>query len=197
MDKPDLHNERDLVLKVALGDEYAYKELFRYYWGRVYSIALHYAKVPEVAEDAAQEVFAQIWLKRGLLIDVEEFRAYLFAIARNLIYNKLRSTVFAGNYNDYLKEYFADASAGPEKLLELKETNQFFEDIISKLPPQQQKVFRLSRFGGLTHSQIAERTGLSKRTVKNYIVSAILFLRSRLDEHSGTVFILIWVLIDR
>ncbi|MGN6417346.1 MAG: sigma factor-like helix-turn-helix DNA-binding protein, partial [Pseudobacter sp.] len=66
---------------------------------------------------------------------------------------------------------------------------------ISKLTPQQQKIFRLSRFQGLTHAEIAAATGLSQRTIKNYMVSANLALRNYLDKYSSSVAIFLWMLI--
>ncbi len=189
------YNEKELLLRVAKGDEDAYKHVFRQYWPRVYSVALLFAKAPEVAEDAAQDVFAQLWVKRELLADVKEFRAYLFTSAKNLILNKLRGRVFTGTVNEYLQEYFADSFADPAAKLELKESSQIIEDGINQLTPQQQKVFRLSRFQGLSHAEIAEATGLSPRTVKNYMVSAILSLRNYLDKYSGSVVIFLWMLL--
>lgn len=190
-----LYKEKELILRVAQGDETAYKEVFQHYWPRVYSVALIFVKAPELAEDAAQEVFAQLWVKRALLADVEEFRAYLFTSAKNLVFNKLRARVFTGSFNEYLQEYFADSFADPVTKLELKEANQVIEAGINQLTPQQQKVFRLSRFQGLSHAEIAEATGLSPRTIKNYMVSANLSLRNYLDNYSGSVVIFLWMLL--
>ncbi len=181
-------------MQVAQGDEAAYKVIFRHYWPRVYSVALLFAKAPEIAEDAAQEVFVQIWIKRALLTDVKEFHAYLFTSTKNLIFNKLRTRVFTGEIDEYLHEYFADSFADPVARLELKEASHLIEAGINQLTPQQQKVFRLSRFQGLTHAEIAQVTGLSQRTVKNYMVSAILSLRGYLDKHSGSIPVFLWML---
>jgi RNA polymerase sigma-70 factor (ECF subfamily) len=78
------HNEAELVERVALGDEYAFKLVFNHYWPRVYSVALIFAKSPEVAEDAAQEVFANLWIKKELLKEVKEFKAYLLTAVMSL-----------------------------------------------------------------------------------------------------------------
>ena len=190
-----LHNEKALIEKVARGDEAAYRIVFEHYWPRVYAVALLFAKIPEVAEDAAQEVFAQLWVKRSLLEEVQEFRSYLMAAARNHILNKLRTRVFTGTFEDYLQEYFSDSLADPAARLELKEAAQIIENGINQLTPQQQKVFRLSRFQGLSHAEIAAATGLSQRTIKNYMVSAILSLRNYLDKYSASTAIFLWMLL--
>ncbi|MBO9634762.1 MAG: RNA polymerase sigma-70 factor [Chitinophagaceae bacterium] len=189
------HNEAELVERVARGDEHAFKMVFQHYWPRVYSVALIFAKSPEIAEDAAQEVFAHLWVKKELLKEVKEFKAYLLTAARNHILNKLRSQVFTGNFDEYLKEYFADSLSDPAASLELKEASRIIEAGINRLTPQQQKVFKLSRFQGLTHAEIAAATGLSQRTVKNYMVSAILSLRAYLETYSSSVAIFLWILL--
>ena len=190
-----LHNESHLLQRVAGGDEAAYKQLFHHYWPRVYSVALIFVKAPELAEDVAQDVFARLWVKRALLADVKEFRPYLMATAKNLILNKLRGRVLTDDYSEYLQEYFADSFSDPAAKLELKDASQIIEDGINQLTPQQQKVFRLSRFQGLSHAEIAQATGLSQRTVKNYMVSAILSLRNYLEKYAGGAIVFCWMLL--
>ncbi|MHA4810222.1 RNA polymerase sigma factor [Flavitalea flava] len=190
-----LNNESDLLLRVAKGDEAAYKQLFQHYWPRVYSVALIFVKAPELAEDAAQDVFAQLWVKRALLGDVKDFRPYLMAAAKNLILNKLRGRILTDPFSEYLQEYFADSLSDPAAKLELKDASQIIEDGINQLTPQQQKVFRLSRFQGLSHAEIAKATGLSQRTIKNYMVSAILSLRNYLDKYADGAIVFLWMLV--
>ena len=190
-----LHNEGDLLLRVANGDESAYSELFQHYWPRVYSVALIFVKAPELAEDAAQDVFAHLWVKRTLLPGVKEFRPYLMTTARNLILNKLRGQVRMNEYAEYLHEFFADPMSDPAAMLELKDIHQLIEDGINQLTPQQQKVFRLSRQQGLSHAEIAQMTGLSQRTIKNYMVSAILSLRNYLEKNAGGAAVFAWMLL--
>ncbi|MRG45038.1 RNA polymerase sigma-70 factor [Chitinophaga sp. SYP-B3965] len=195
MTENQIYNEKELLSRIVKGDESAYKMVFLQYWPRVYSTALIFTKVPALAEDAAQEVFAQLWIKRALLADVKEFRTYLFSMARNLIFNTLRTKIFTGNFDEYLQEYFADSFADPAALLEFKEAGQIIEKGIDQLTPQQQKVFRMSRFQGLSHAEIAKATGLSPRTVKNYMVAAIQSLRGHLDEQADSITIFLWVLL--
>lgn len=190
-----MYSEQELLQQVAAGNEAAYRQIFEQYWAKIYSITLLFAKVPELAEDVTQDVFASVWVKRGLLPEVRDFRSYLYTVAKNQIFNKLRTRIFTGDFNSYLQEYFADDSADPATRLEFKEANGIIEAAISHLTPQQQKVFRLSRFQGLTHAQIAAETGLSPRTVKNYMVSAIVSLREYLQQHSDLVLVFFWMLL--
>jgi RNA polymerase sigma-70 factor (ECF subfamily) len=190
-----IHGEKELLQLVAAGDETAYRQVFEQYWAKVYSITLLFAKVPELAEDVTQDVFAQVWMKREMLGEVNNFRPYLYTIAKHQVFNKLRTRVFTGDFSTYLQEYFADESADPSRQLEFKQAVGIIENGINQLTPQQQKVFRLSRFQNLSHAEIAEQTGLSKRTVKNYMVSAILSLRLYLQDHADISLVLFWMLL--
>ena len=181
----DLHNEQEIIRSVVEGNTAAYRVIFEHYWDRVYATALAFTKSPELSEDIAQEIFAQIWVKRAQLKDVSRFDGFLYISTRNLLMDRLRKKVFTGGMDDYLTEYFADTNDTPAARLEFKEFDETIRSAISKLTPQQQTVFRMSRFEGMSHEEIAVKTGLAKRTVKNHMVNAMLFLRRYLKMHAG------------
>ncbi|MBP1651233.1 MAG: polymerase sigma-70 factor [Bacteroidetes bacterium] len=189
----ELHNEQELLKLVVAGDTEAYKVIYTHYWDRIYTTALAFTKSPELSEDVAQEVFAQIWVKRAMLKEVERFDGFLYITTRNLLLDRLRRKVFTGSLDDYFTEYFADVNGTPAQQLEFKEFDSHIQRAISQLTPQQQTVFKLSRFEGLTHEEIAKRTGLAKRTVKNHMVNSILYLRKYLKVHAGNYLIFIWI----
>jgi len=179
---------------VSEGDEAAYQELFYHYWDQIYSTALMFTKSPELSEDLSQDIFARIWLKRKKLAEVEQFEGYLFITARNLIFDHLRKKVFSGGYDEYFQEYFRDAALSPDQKLEFKEFEKSIQQAIADLPPQQQTAFRLSRFQGLSHEEIARQMGVSRATVKSYIVRSIVSLRQLLKDHPENPMIILWIL---
>lgn len=190
-----LYTERELVEKVAGGNEAAYKELFTRYWDQIYSTALMFTKSPEMSEDMAQEVFARIWVKREQLKEVIRFDAFLFITARNLIFDQLRQKVFTYEYGLYLTEYFKDPALSPCDSIELKEMEKIIRQGIDLLTPQQQTAFCLSRFQGLKHEEIAMQMGISKESVKSHIVRAISRLRKYLNDHADPIVVWVWIMI--
>ena len=84
------NNETTLLRDVAEGDGKAFRLLFERYWRSVYGVALAFTKSPGLAEEMVQDIFLRIWLKREKLSDVEKFDDYLFIVARNHIFNKLK-----------------------------------------------------------------------------------------------------------
>jgi RNA polymerase sigma-70 factor (family 1) len=175
-----LHNEKELLLQIANSDEDAFRIIFGHYWDKIYSTAFMFTKLPELSEDMTQDVFAKIWVRREKLATVEKFESYLFIIARNLIFDRLHKEVYTVKYHRYYEEYFSDPALPPNDKIEFKELENIIEEGISKLPVQQQKAFRLSRFWGMNHDQIAVEMGISRSSVKSYIVRAILTLRKYL-----------------
>lgn len=182
-------------MQVAAGDEAAYKILYKQYWDQIYSTAFMFTKSPELSEDMTQDVFARIWINREKLAEVEKFEGYLFIMARNIIYDRLRKEIYTSQNDHFFEEYFSDTVITPDGSIELKEFENIIEEGIRTLPPQQQKAFRLSRFQGLTHEQIAAEMGISRLGVKSHIVRAIQSLRKYLDEHTGSLPVIIWIIL--
>jgi RNA polymerase sigma-70 factor (family 1) len=182
-----LLNERQLLMKVAEGDEAAYKRLFVHYWDYIYSTAFLFTKSRELSQDLAQDIFAKIWVRREKLREIDRFDAFLFIIARNVIIDRLRKKVFNAANEPYLMEYFADPSLAPSDKMEMKEMEATIRKAIDVLPAQQRTAFCLSRFQGLRHEDIAARMGISKDSVKSYIVRALAHLRKYLAEHTEVI----------
>ena len=155
-----LHNERQLLMEVAEGNEAAYKRLFVHYWDQIYSTALLFTKSRELSQDLAQDVFAKVWVRREKLREIDRFDAFLFIIARNVIIDRLRKKVFHAANETYLMEYFADPSLAPSDKMEMKEMEAIIRRAIDVLPAQQRAAFCLSRFQGLRHEDIAVRMGI-------------------------------------
>lgn len=178
-----LHNERDLLLKVAEGNENAFRQLFDHYSDNIYSVALVLAKSSVMAEEIVQDVFLKIWMKREQLPSIEKFDGYLFMTARNHIYNELRRKTLEQPFAEHLEQHFQESSALPEEQLLLKETKHLIQKAVAQLPTQQRSVYELSRNDGLDHAQIAEKLGISKLTVKSHMTKALQFIRQYLKEH--------------
>ena len=61
---------------------------------------------------------------------------------------------------------------------------------IAALPPKMREIFELSRKAHLTHRQIAEKLGLSEKTVKKQVNNSLKILRSKLGSALFTAFVL-------
>ena len=67
----------------------------------------------------------------------------------------------------------------------VNDLSEKFGEWIEQLPERQQEAFELSRFEGLSHTEIATVMEVSPKTVNNHIVAALRQLRSLYEEYSG------------
>lgn len=187
------YNEQELLQQVAVGDEIAYKQLYLQYWDTIYSTAMMYTKSPDLSEDLTQDVFARIWVNRAKLAEVERFEGFLFIMARNIILNRLKKEVYVARNDLFFEAHLKESHGTPAQLSELRELQDKIETAIRTLPAQQERAFRLSRFSGMTHQQIAEEMGIAEQTVKAHIVRALQKLRSEFSDIDLTLSLAIWI----
>lgn len=72
-----------------------------------------------------------------------------------------------------------------------KESSQFIEKLIKKLPVRQQQVYLLSKQEGLSRNEIAQKLELSPHTVKNHLLEAVKFLRTNFYKTSDSLLLLL------
>lgn len=135
----------------------------------------------DTCKDLAQEVFVELWRKRSELEIHTSLRAYLRRAAVNRALNHLkvqRRTVLDD------AEKFADAPDNSEQELSIQENQEKMEKAlfaaIETLPEKCRAVFSLSRFENLSHKEIAEKLGISVKTIENQITKAMKVLREAL-----------------
>lgn len=179
------NDEKNLLLQVAAGDQQAFEILVTKYWKNIFGQAMAYCKSVPIAQEIVQDVFLKIWLKKESLPGIDNFENYLFIVARNQII-----TVFRRNLGAPVKEQLSNTEQAfeegtwlPDKQLHAKQFEELVDKAIDLLPPQRKTIFRLSRLEGLSYSQIAERLGISRNTVKEHIVKSLNFIRTYLHIH--------------
>jgi RNA polymerase sigma-70 factor (ECF subfamily) len=176
-------NEKQLLLKIAEGDDDAFKLLFDRYYGLIYSATFRYLKVHELAEDLTQSSFLKIWEKRNSLGHVERFDHYLFRIAHNEMTDHFRKHSRRDKHIQRIREMFEEEYGSPEEILITKQKRTLIADVISNLPQQQQTAYKLSRDEGLSYQEIANRMQLSVNTIKVHISQALKTLKIFFSEH--------------
>jgi RNA polymerase sigma-70 factor (family 1) len=196
LQKEDLYNEQELLRLVAQNDMQAYQQLFEWYWDQIYGAVLRLTKTPEEARDLAQDIFLKLWENRAKLPGVKNLRSYLYTIARNLIYDQLRTRIFRESNREFLINYFSYSKSSPQEILEQKELGEVLNEAINSLPPQLRKVFNLHRIEGLSHEEIAKKLNITSISSKTYMVRALMALRKEIKKHSGKLLFLTGVLFN-
>jgi RNA polymerase sigma-70 factor (family 1) len=167
----------DLTYLVKMGIKEAFKVLFERYGPKIYTFALSYLKNENDAEELVQEVFVKVWEKRDILDKSKNIKFFLYKVAVNAIYDKIRHKNIETAFKDFIRE---NSDSKPENTWHTVIYNELLanvNELVKQMPHQQGKIFSLSKEEGLSNDDIAKKMNLSKRTVENQLYRAIAFLR--------------------
>ncbi|GAA4787040.1 RNA polymerase sigma-70 factor [Olivibacter ginsenosidimutans] len=172
--------EQELILQVSRGDEHAFSKLFHRYHRHLGAFIYKMTGSYELTEEVIQDVFLKIWLNKEQLKTVSHFKSYLFTASKNHTINYLKQEV-RKKIQQQQWEKETEMHATEEQL----SYHHFLLDkAINLLPPQQQKVYMLSKHERLKYTEIASRMGISKETVKSYLKLATNTIISYVKKHS-------------
>jgi RNA polymerase sigma-70 factor (family 1) len=178
---PHPHTEASLLLQVAEGDQKAFAALFHAYHHRLGIYLYQLTSSRTFAEEQIQEIFCKVWEKRAQLPGIENFQYWLFTVARNHALNALRKMV--KERAEQLNWEKQQLHLPQEAELTTEDRLQLLHQAISQLPPQQKKVFILSRYQRRKYVEIAKELNLSRETVKSYLQIATSSIRKYVSTH--------------
>lgn len=190
-------SEKELLCLTAAGDQRAFSRLVTLYSAKVYAHVLTYIKSASLSEEITQDIFLKLWESRTQLPGVNNFAGFIHVITRNRTISELRKKL--DNFSEANAEEVEEDLLNPVLQLEYRQLSDTLLRGIELLPPRRKQVFRMSRFEGMSYDKIATELGISKGTVNEHIVEALLFLRSYLRNQMGNVvsplLLLLWGLI--
>jgi RNA polymerase sigma-70 factor (ECF subfamily) len=170
-----------LIANVAKGDRAAFARLFAHYAPRVKGYLLRLGLEPAQAEEVAQEVMIAVWRKAASFDPRQASAAtWIFRIARNR-----RIDVFRREHRGALDpedpSFQPQAATLPDAALERAAREARVRAAMAELPDDQRALVRDAFYEELSHSQIADKTGLPLGTVKSRLRLAFAKLKLRLD----------------
>jgi RNA polymerase sigma-70 factor (ECF subfamily) len=143
----------------------------------VYGVALRVLADAPSAEDVTQSVFLKLWSNPASFVS-GNFGAWILRVARNRAVDALRAR--AARPEDEIPEALAERDSLEETALGALNAESV-RNALAQLPAEQRELTELGFFGGVTHHEIAHRTGLPLGTVKTRIRAGLRRLRSALD----------------
>ena len=182
----------ELVERTEGGQTEALAELVNRYAGELYPYLLKMTGRPETAEDIFQETFVRIMVKKGKYRSQGNFRAFLFTVARNLVYDMLRKAKVR-------REVSLDTSWDDEErntpleveertpldILTKEEMERVLDEGLDRLPPKTKESLILKRFGGFSYEEIANLVGCSTSAVKMRVSRALSQLAKYMTEYKN------------
>lgn len=165
-----------------IDDQEDFAEVFREFYAPLVRYARGITKQRVSAEDVVQEVFAKLWEDRQTITVKTSLKGLLYTMVRNRALNANRKKKnAAGNTPPQDIDDRQGGEPGADQKLSTKNLRKRLSEWIEKLSPRRKEAFVLSRYHGLSHSEIASIMDISKRTVDKHIELALRELRRRFD----------------
>ena len=169
--------EAELLDRVRRGDEQAMAELYDRFSAVVYSAALRVLTDPSAAEDVLQDVFVQLW-RNPQMFDANRgsMAAWLAVIARHKAIDHRRRRRPEADFDEVV------LAVDPEldKQAARGEALEQIRKVLGAMPDEQRTALEMAFFEGLTHTEIADKTGEPLGTIKTRIRTALIAIRKAL-----------------
>ncbi len=169
-----------LLGRIAADDDAALRLFYQRYGGVVFALSLRMLRDQSGAEEVTQDTFVRVW-RMAHTFDPARGRAeaWVITIARNLALSRLRQA--HENVPEApieTMDLLADEGMNPEDLAWVSARRQMVRAALGQLPAAQRQVVVLAYFDGLTHAEIAARTGDPLGTVKSRLRLALKHLEA-------------------
>lgn len=166
------------------GYEKAFAEVFLTYVTSLHAYAFRYVRDADQAEEMVQAVFARLWEKGSLLKIDKSAQAFLYRCVRNECLNYLAHSRQIQLHRTWLMQTVGDDLPGEPAAQKaaMSELSKRLALALGKLPARCRTIFELSRYDNLTYAEIAQRLGLSVKTVEAQMGKALRILRHQLQD---------------
>ncbi|MDT5157693.1 MAG: hypothetical protein QOH51_2050 [Acidobacteriota bacterium] len=183
-----MNSTEELVARVRAGDEEAFRLIFNRYSRPILSFIFDMVGDRTLAEDLAQETFVRAFRGLGTLREETKLSTWLFAIAKNVAREQLRSRRRQeGNVEIDGEPAFElhDHARTPSGALLDKELSGVIQDALMKLDEDKRTVFTLKVLQQHSYEEIAEITGFSVGKLKTDLHRARAEMRRRIGPYLG------------
>ncbi|QTE21332.1 RNA polymerase sigma factor [Polaribacter cellanae] len=167
------------------GNQAAFKELFDFFYERLYAFSFKYVKNNYAAEEITANTMLFLWEKRANISNIKDIKPYLYKVTRNasLDYLKNKDKVVRLDFNSVSLLYF-------DKYIIEEEVHAILLKAIENLPSKCKRVFELCCIEGVKYKDVAEDLNISINTVKSQRRRALALLKNQFKDNPLFLFIL-------
>ena len=179
--------DRQLIQAVARGSGDALGELYDRYASIAFGLARRILPQPDLAEEVVQDVFAQVWRDAPRYErDRATVAGWIVMLTRTRAIDRLRARKARPDQVTAVEPSSAPAlvstTRSPEAVTISEQEVRQVKSALGELPENQRALVELAYYEGLTHTEIAERTGVPLGTVKTRLRTAMMALRMALSS---------------
>ena len=171
-------------------DNKSFEELFKTYFKPLTSFAYKFVKDIDDAKSIVHDVFMKLWEKKEDIDLSKSVKSYLFTSVNNRSLNFIRDHKKFVNEELVMDQQFEEHWETVDELSSV-EIQQKVDATLKELSPKVREAFHLSRNEGLKYKEIAEKMGISVKTVETHISNALRELRKNLKEYLSIILLLI------
>ena len=190
-----MEEEKIIFEKLKSGDQQAFKFFFDKYYNSLCNFAKLILFDTMFVEEIVQDVFVEIWERRGSLTITTSVKSYLFTAVKNKSFNwNVKKINNAENLEDSLNDS-PNNTLSPLTILVNKELELKINRTIESLPPQAKMAFQLKYIEGLRQKEISHQMKLSENTVEKHLSYARRYLR-KFFEVNFVILAFIFIIFD-
>ena len=186
----ELENESIGIL-LAQRDEAAFERVFKTHFKRLHAYAFTILRDEIQAEEMVQQVFFKLWERNENLSLTGSVSAYLYRAVHNESLNYLKHQKVRSNHQLHVAYSMKNEVEHPAKRVITGELEKKIHTALNELPEQCRTIFQMSRFDELKYREIADKLGISVKTVENQMGKALKLLREKLVDF--LIFILLFI----
>lgn len=178
-------------MEVKKLDIKVFEEIFKENFTKLCSYARTFIKDFDTSKEIVHDCFVILWDKRSDIDLSKNVKSYLYTSVHNKCLNYIRDNKkFTKNF-DSLETGIFDISINDNNKLEFEEVQTKINDAINSLPEKCREIFKMNRFGEMKYKEIAEKLGISIKTVEAQMSKALTVMRENLKEYISVLIILI------
>lgn len=160
----------------------AFENVFKNHFKSLHAYAYTIVKDEMAAEEMVQNVFCKIWERKGQLDIETSLTAYLYRAVYNESLNHIKHQKVKMAYQAHASYQMKMQTDSASKKVLLSDLEKKLRTALSELPEQCRTIFQMSRFEELKYQDIADRLGISIKTVENQMGKALKLLRTKLID---------------
>jgi len=176
------------ILQLIKDDRNSFKNIFQSYYQPLCHLSTHYLDDKDEAKGVVQDAFVKLWEIRHELNPDSNLRNFLFTLVKNDCLNILKRRQVLLKHHEKIRwmemhYQYESLSRMGDDYLEFDELKHKIDLAIQNLPEHCRVVFEFSRFENLKNREIAEKLGVTQKTVEAHLTKALKILRIELKDY--------------